>query len=108
MLFETGLPTRYYIDRTQIAMDGLIPSDTVTACPHKSTTTSSGPPVSTESSSPMWPWAYDFPTRQLLPIAGMVAFYNEKVDIYLDGELLERPETKFSSRRRVSTARSGS
>ena len=41
-------------------------------------------------------WAYDFPTRQLLPIAGLVAFYNEKVDIYLDGELLERPVTHFS------------
>ena len=26
-------------------------------------------------------WAYDYPTRQLLPIAGLVAFYNEKIDI---------------------------
>ena len=39
--------------------------------------------------------AYDFPTRQLLPIAGMVAFYNEKVDIFLDGQQLERPQTHF-------------
>jgi uncharacterized protein (DUF427 family) len=41
-------------------------------------------------------WAYDFPTRQLLPIAGLVAFYNEKVDTYLDGEPLDRPQTHFS------------
>jgi uncharacterized protein (DUF427 family) len=40
-------------------------------------------------------WAYDFPTRQLLPIAGMIAFYNEKVDTILDGQLLERPKTHF-------------
>ena len=35
-------------------------------------------------------------TRQLLPIAGMVAFYNEKVDIYVDGVMKKRPVTKFS------------
>ena len=40
-------------------------------------------------------WAYDFPTRELQPIAGLVAFYNEKVDISIDGVLLERPETPF-------------
>jgi hypothetical protein len=31
--------------------------------------------------------------RELLPIAGLVAFYNEKVDLFLDGERLERPHT---------------
>jgi uncharacterized protein (DUF427 family) len=41
-------------------------------------------------------WAYDFPTRQLLPIAGMVAFYNEKVDVLVEGERLPRPDTHFS------------
>jgi len=41
-------------------------------------------------------WSYDFPTRQLLPIAGLVAYYNEKVDIWLDGRKLERPRTHFS------------
>ncbi len=40
-------------------------------------------------------WAYDFPTRQLLPIAGMVAFLNEKVDVFVDGALERRPETHF-------------
>ncbi len=36
-------------------------------------------------------WVYDFPTRQLLPIAGLIAFYDEKVDTFLDGRLLDRP-----------------
>ena len=39
---------------------------------------------------------YDFPTRQLLPIAGLIALYNEKVDVILDGQRLERPQTHFS------------
>ena len=44
-----------------------------------------------EQAHPDLAWCYDFPTRHLLPIAGLVAFYNERVDIYLDGQLLERP-----------------
>ena len=35
------------------------------------------------------------PTRQLLPISGLIAFYNERVDTFLDGELLLRPKTHF-------------
>jgi uncharacterized protein (DUF427 family) len=42
-------------------------------------------------------WSYNFPTRELLPIAGLIAFYNEKVDTVLDGERLDRPVTHFSS-----------
>ena len=41
-------------------------------------------------------WTYDFPTRQLLPIAGLVAFYNEKVDVIIDGERVERPRTRLA------------
>jgi uncharacterized protein (DUF427 family) len=41
-------------------------------------------------------WAYDFPTRQLLPVSGLIAFCNEKVDIVLDGPPLDRPKTHFS------------
>jgi uncharacterized protein (DUF427 family) len=41
-------------------------------------------------------WTYDFPTRNLDPIAGLISFYNEKVDIQLDGQSLDRPVTHFS------------
>ena len=34
----------------------------------------------------IWTWSYDFPTRQLGPHAGLIAFYNEKVDVIVDGE----------------------
>jgi uncharacterized protein (DUF427 family) len=40
-------------------------------------------------------WMYAFPTRQLLPISGLIAFYNERVDTFLDGEPLLRPKTHF-------------
>ena len=41
-------------------------------------------------------WSYPFPTRESAPIAGMVCFYNERVDITLDGEKVERPKSIFS------------
>jgi uncharacterized protein (DUF427 family) len=41
-------------------------------------------------------WSYRTPLPESQKIAGLVAFYNENVDIYLDGELQKRPSTKFS------------
>ena len=96
MVFETGLPTRYYVNRTDVRFEHLVPSGTVTSCPYKGTTSAYW---SVQVNGPLHTdlaWAYDFPTRQLLPIAGLVAFYNEKVDTFLDGELLDRPRTHFS------------
>jgi len=95
MVFETGLPTRYYIDPTEINFEHLTPSDMVTACPYKGTASRYwsvriGGTVHRDLA-----WAYDFPTRQLLPIAGLVAFYNEKVDLFLSGRRLDRPKTHF-------------
>jgi uncharacterized protein (DUF427 family) len=40
-------------------------------------------------------WAYDFPTRELLPISGLISFYNEKVDVVIEGERQTRPTTHF-------------
>jgi uncharacterized protein (DUF427 family) len=81
MVFETGLPTRYYLNRTEVNFEHLEPSDTVTACPYKGKTSGYWSVRSGEQLLPDLAWAYDFPTRQLLPIAGLIAFYNEKVDI---------------------------
>jgi uncharacterized protein (DUF427 family) len=95
MVFETGLPTRYYVSRTDIDFGHLAPSDTVTACPYKGTTSGYWSVQVGGTAHKDLAWAYDFPTRQLLPIAGMVAFYNEKVDIFVSGQRLDRPETHF-------------
>jgi uncharacterized protein (DUF427 family) len=96
MVFETGLPTRYYLDRTAVSFDHLLPSDTVTSCPYKGQTSGYWSVRIAGETHPDLAWAYDFPTRQLLPIAGLIAFYNEKVDITVDGQRLQRPTTHFS------------
>lgn len=91
MVFETGLPTRYYLDRVFVDWARLLPSATVTSCPYKGKTSGYWSFVTESQKEEDLAWAYDFPTRQLSPIAGMVAFYNERVDLYLDGALLPRP-----------------
>jgi uncharacterized protein (DUF427 family) len=96
MVFETGLPTRYYIDRIGVSFEHLIPSGTETACPYKGVTSGYWSARVGDTVHQDVAWTYDFPTRQLLPIAGMIAFYNEMVDTFVDGQLLERPRTHFS------------
>lgn len=96
MVFETGLPTRYYLNRTEVNLAHLIPSDTVTACPYKGTTSAYWSVRVGETVYPDLAWCYDLPTRALSPITGLIAFYNEKLDIVLDGQRLTRPTTHFS------------
>jgi len=95
MVFETGLPTRYYLSRTDVDFAHLIPTGTVTACPYKGMTSGYWSVRAGGTTHADLGWSYDFPTRQLLPIAGLIAFYNEKVDITLDGQRLDRPQTHF-------------
>ena len=101
MVFETGLPTRYYLEQTNVSFDHLFQTDTVTACPYKGTTSGywsariPDPATGSETVHQDLAWVYAFPTRQLLPISGLIAFYNERVDIYLEGQLLARPRTHF-------------
>jgi uncharacterized protein (DUF427 family) len=96
MVFETGLPTRYYVSRTDVDFGHLVPTETVTACPYKGVTSGYWSVLAGGTVHADLAWTYDFPTLALQPIAGMIAFYNEKVDIILDGERLERPKTHFS------------
>jgi uncharacterized protein (DUF427 family) len=96
MVFETGLPTRYYLNRTEVNFGQLVPTATVTACPYKGRTSGYWSVRIGDTVHPDLAWAYDFPTRQLAPIAGLIAFYNEKVDVIIDGQRLDRPVTHFS------------
>jgi len=95
LLFETGLPTRYYLPKTDVRMDLLIPSETHTDCPYKGTAdywSVHGPNGTFED----FVWGYRHPTAESAKIAGLVSFYNEKVDVYVHGELQERPKSPFS------------
>jgi uncharacterized protein (DUF427 family) len=96
MVFETGLPPRHYLNRTEVSFEHLQLSPTVTGCPYKGTTSAYWSGVVRGTTYTDLAWSYDFPTRQLLPIAGLVSFYNEKVDVFIDGAPVARPVTHFS------------
>ncbi|HEX5114919.1 MAG TPA: DUF427 domain-containing protein [Pseudonocardiaceae bacterium] len=96
LVFETGLPTRYYLNRTEVDFSHLEASPTVTACPYKGETTGYWSVHIGDTTYADLAWSYDFPTLALQPIAGLIAFYNEKVDISVDGRKLLRPTTHFS------------
>jgi uncharacterized protein (DUF427 family) len=74
-----------------VNFEHLTPSDTQTACPYKGRTTGYWSIGGRDLA-----WSYDFPTGALLPIAGLVAFFNEQVDLTIDGVPVERPVTPFS------------
>jgi uncharacterized protein (DUF427 family) len=95
MVFETGLPTRHYFDRGAVDFSRLRPSATVTSCPYKGRTSAYWSVQAESGVHEDLAWAYDFPTRQLLPIAGLVAFYDEQVDVFIDGTPQPRPVTHF-------------
>jgi uncharacterized protein (DUF427 family) len=96
LLFETGLPTRYYIDPTDIAFEYLEPTSTQTQCPYKGTTSGYWSVRVSDTVHPDLAWTYHFPVAAVGQIAGLVAFYNEKLDIIVDGAALPRPQTHFS------------
>ncbi len=96
LLFETGLPTRYYIDPTDVAFEHLEPSSTQTLCPYKGTTSGYWSVRVGDTVHPDLAWTYHYPLPAVAPIAGLVAFYNEKLDISVDGAALPRPHTHFS------------
>jgi uncharacterized protein (DUF427 family) len=94
-LFETGLPPRYYLPKTDVRMDLMAPNGRSTACPYKGNARYWSATVNGQVHENIL-WGYDTPLPESQKIAGLVSFYNEKVDIYLDEILQERPVTKFS------------
>jgi uncharacterized protein (DUF427 family) len=89
-LFESNLPTRWYIPREDVVAE-LEPSDTVTRCPYKGTASYFSVSGNTDLI-----WYYPDPLPEVVRIQGLLCVFNEKVDIELDGELQERPETPWS------------
>lgn len=96
LLFETGLPTRYYIDPTDVAFEHLEATTTQSLCPYKGVTSGYWSVRVGETLHPDLAWTYHYPLPAVAPIAGLVAFYNEKLDLNVDGVALPRPRTQFS------------
>lgn len=95
LLFETGLPTRYYLPKVDVRMDLLEATDTESGCPYKGTaeywSVRAGDALERDLA-----WSYPHPLPEAQKVAGLVCFYNERVDLVVDGELLTPPRTKFS------------
>jgi uncharacterized protein (DUF427 family) len=95
ILYETGLPPRYYFPKTDVRLDLLTPTDKRTGCPYKGFagywTVEAGGEYHEDLA-----WSYPTPLPESQKIAGLVAFYNERVDLVVEGERQERPKTKFS------------
>ena len=92
LLYETHLPRRTYVPKLDVRMGLLTPSATTTMCPYKGTArywTLTTP----EAVHPDLVWSYPAPFRESAPIAGHLAFFDERVDVVVDGVPQPRPWT---------------
>jgi uncharacterized protein (DUF427 family) len=89
-LFETDLPVRWYFPPEDVSAE-LEPSDHRTICAYKGHATHFD--VAGERAVA---WTYEDPLHDGLPVKDLISFYNERVDIEIDGETEERPRTQWS------------
>jgi uncharacterized protein (DUF427 family) len=95
LLYETGLPTRYYIPKLDVRMDLLEPTHTVTHCPYKGDASYWSLRLGDKTYKD-FVWAYPRPIAEIPKIENLLCFYNEKVDLFVDGVKQERPVSPFS------------
>lgn len=85
ILFETGLPPRIYLPKTHARMDLFAPTDTVSYCPYKGQAEYWSLDLDGERVEDVV-WSYRYPLPESLRVAGLVSFYPDKTEIYVDGE----------------------
>lgn len=96
-LYETGLPTRWYLRPSDVRLDLLVESDTVTECAYKGTARHWSALIGDHVVADVaWAYGDDVVHREGEPVRGLIAFYNERVDLDLDGVRDERPTTRWS------------
>lgn len=93
-LYETGLPRRTYIPKLDVRTDLLTPTMTTSMCPYKGTASYWSVRANDNVHADL-AWGYPAPLRESAPIAGLVAFLDELVDLTVDGERQARPRTHF-------------
>jgi uncharacterized protein (DUF427 family) len=97
-LFETGLPTRYYIPRDDVRTELLEPSDESTQCPYKGIAAYHSVRVGDQLFEDIV-WYYPDPIAECPRIKDYLCFFNEHVDaILVDGKETPRPETHWTKR----------
>ncbi len=95
LLFETGAPTRHYLPMTDVNLDLLEPSTTRSSCPYKGDARYWSVAINGRVERDI-AWSYRTPMPESTPIAGLVCFYDEKLDIDVDGHRQPRPDTHFA------------
>jgi uncharacterized protein (DUF427 family) len=96
-LYETGLPVRWYIPLEDVTLGALVHSDTRTTCAYKGHASTLSARVNGDVARDV-AWTYREPHRDVDRVRGHVCFYNEFVDIEVDGEPQGRPQSPFSKR----------
>jgi uncharacterized protein (DUF427 family) len=94
-LYETKLPRRTYLPKLDVRMDLLVPTAKTSMCPYKGTARY-WTLVTPAGEHKDVAWSYPAPFRESAPIAGLVAFYDERVDVTVDGLRQTRPRTRFA------------
>ncbi len=94
ILFEYVLPSRYYIPRADVVAP-LERSNTETVCAYKGHATHWSL-ASAGTAGVDIGWSYEVPPPELVQIAGLVCFYQERVDFVIDGDAQRRPVTPWS------------
>lgn len=95
LLFETGIATRYYIPRADVRLELLRDSATTTACPYKGRASYYSVLVGDRVVEDI-AWTYTIPIPEIPKIEQLIAFFDEHVDVYVDGERQERPVSTWS------------
>src|SRR5215217_1619121 len=95
ILFETGLPPRYYIPQEDVRLEKLVLSEKTTQCPYKGDASYWSVEAGGERAQDLV-WSYGDPIPEAAKIKGYLCFFNEKVDLEVDGEKQERPLTQWS------------
>ena len=93
LLFETYLPTRYYLPQEDVRLERLSEASNHSHCPYKGFAED----YWDAPGSPSVAWSYPDPYPAVARIKGRIAFYNESVDITVDGEPQPRPRSIFSN-----------
>jgi uncharacterized protein (DUF427 family) len=89
LVFETSLPLRFYVPRDDVRVT-LVPSDRRTYCPYKGQASYWSAEVAGRRHDDL-AWSYERPLPDMPAIAGLVAFWDERVDIVFDGARRARP-----------------
>lgn len=89
LLFETSLPTRYYIAKEDVRMDLLEVSGHITECAYKGRPVHFSVPRLGEVAKHV-AWCYEDPQPEAARVKGLIAFYNERVDLDIDRQKIER------------------